>query len=61
VIAGQKCEADFYLAEWHIARGDTAAAKPLIVSALAGCPPNFIERLGAKAEAERLGLKEDKP
>jgi tetratricopeptide (TPR) repeat protein len=57
--AGQKCETDFYLAEWHIARGDVAAAKPLIASALAGCPVGFVERWAAKAEAERLGIKGD--
>ena len=56
-IAGQKCEADFYIAEWHIARGDTAAAKPLIAAAVAGCPKGFIELFAAQAEAERLGLK----
>jgi lipoprotein NlpI len=57
-IPGQKCEADFYLAEWQVARGDAAAAKPLIGSALSGCPAGFIELYGAKAEAERLGMKE---
>jgi lipoprotein NlpI len=59
-IPGQKCEADFYLAEWNIARGGKDAAKPLIASALAGCPAGFIELRAAKGEAKRLGVKEDK-
>jgi lipoprotein NlpI len=58
-IPGQKCEANFYLAEWKIAHGDADVAKLLLASALTGCPAGFIELQGAKAEAKRQGMKED--
>lgn len=54
--AGQLCEADFYIAEWHIAHGGSDAAKPLIARAAAKCPHNFVEYGMAKVEAGRLGL-----
>lgn len=53
---GQKCEADFYTGEWHLVRGNTEAAKPLISSAVEHCPKNFIEYSAAQQEAKRLGL-----
>lgn len=31
------CEMNFYVAEWHIARGELATAKPLLETAVAGC------------------------
>jgi rhomboid protease GluP len=54
--SGQICEADFYVGEWHIARGNTGAAKPLIAHAVAACPKTFIEYFAAQEEASRLGL-----
>lgn len=59
VIAGQKCEADFYVGEWYLARGKADAAKPLIASAVAHCPKEFIETSAAVAEAARLGLAKE--
>lgn len=56
--AGQACEANFYIAEWQIARGNKDAAKPLIAEAVAKCPKGFVEYPGAKAEAGWLGLPE---
>jgi len=57
---GRRCEADFYIAEWQIARGDTQAAKTLIGTAMAGCPKSFIEYQLAREEAPRLGLEPPK-
>jgi lipoprotein NlpI len=50
----QKCEADFYVAEWWLGRGDAASAKPLLESAAANCPHGFVEYAGAKIELARL-------
>jgi tetratricopeptide (TPR) repeat protein len=53
-VTGQKCEADFYLAEWHIVKGDAAAAKPLMQRAAESCPKTFIETGMVKTELARL-------
>jgi lipoprotein NlpI len=50
----QKCEANFYVGEWHLLKGEVAAARKRFEQALAGCPPNFIEREMAEIEAKRL-------
>jgi tetratricopeptide (TPR) repeat protein len=49
----QKCEADFYTAEWHLARKNKDAAIPLLVSAAKSCPKSFIEYSGARVELKR--------
>jgi lipoprotein NlpI len=50
----QKCEANFYIGEWHLLKGDVASARKRFEQAVAGCPPNFIERDMAEIEARRL-------
>ena len=63
-VAGQTCEFNFYSAEWHIARGNSEAAKPLITEAVAKCPKGFVEYEAAVVEVRRLGLppaKEETP
>ena len=50
----QKCEANFYIGEWHLLKGDVASARKRFEQAVAGCPPNFIERDMAEIEAKRL-------
>lgn len=52
-ISNQQCEANFYLAEWWLARNDAATAKPLLQAAANKCPKNFVEYDGARFE---LGL-----
>ncbi|MDE2182018.1 MAG: tetratricopeptide repeat protein [Alphaproteobacteria bacterium] len=49
----QKCEADFYVAEWQLARKNPDAAKPLLQQARAECPHNFIEYFAAQTEIDR--------
>jgi lipoprotein NlpI len=56
----QKCEADFYLAEWHLARKNAGAAVPLLQSAVTDCPYGFIEQDAARAELKRQGVKLEK-
>jgi lipoprotein NlpI len=48
------CDANFYVAESHLAHGDAAAAKPLLTRAAADCPFASFERMGATAELTRL-------
>ncbi|MGA7673760.1 MAG: hypothetical protein WCA78_01785 [Rhizomicrobium sp.] len=49
----QKCEADFYIGEWQLARKNPDAAKPLLQAAVSECPQNFIEYFAAKVELKR--------
>jgi lipoprotein NlpI len=53
-VINQQCEADFYIAEWWLARNDTASAKPLLESAYQKCPKNFIEYAEARFELGTL-------
>lgn len=53
-IAGQQCEAEFYVAEWWLARNDAASAKPLLESASQKCPKNFVEYGEARFELGTL-------
>lgn len=50
----QRCEAGFYVAEWHLAKGDAAAARKRFEEAVARCPASFIERAMAETEIKRL-------
>lgn len=50
------CELNFYLAEWHLARGEAAAAEPLLKAAVASCPKTSIEHGAAAVELERSGI-----
>ena len=52
----QKCEANFYIGEWHLLKGDIASARKRFEQALGGCPPNFIERTMAEIEERRLPI-----
>jgi lipoprotein NlpI len=50
----QKCEANFYIGEWHLLKGDVASARKRFEQALEGCPPSFIERTMTETEMKRL-------
>jgi lipoprotein NlpI len=50
----QKCEANFYVGEWHLLKGDVASARKRFEQAFGGCPLNLIERDMAEIEAKRL-------
>jgi tetratricopeptide (TPR) repeat protein len=52
---GDRCEAEFYVGEWHLLKGDAAAARAALKRAADTCPGTFIESLGAQAELRRLG------
>jgi tetratricopeptide (TPR) repeat protein len=50
----QKCEANFYVGEWYLLKGDVASARKRFEQALGRCPLNLIERNMAEIEAKRL-------
>ena len=54
VQSDQLCEANFYLAHWHLLRDERDRALPLLKQAQAGCPKDFLEYEGAVAELRRL-------
>jgi len=49
----QKCEADFYVGEWQLARKNGAAAKPLLQQAVSECPHNIAAFTLAQVELKR--------
>lgn len=50
----QRCEANFYVAHWHLIQGRREPALALLKEARAGCPKDFLEYEGAAAELQRL-------
>jgi lipoprotein NlpI len=52
----ERCEAQFYIGEWYLLRGDSVAAGVAFRDAAAMCPKNFNEYDGALAELKRLNL-----
>lgn len=50
----QQCEAQFYVGEWKLLRGDTAGASAAWQVAAQRCPRSFTEYKGARAELKRL-------
>jgi lipoprotein NlpI len=49
-----KCEADFYVGEWQLARGDAGTAKKLFQTATAECPRDYIAFDAARRELNRV-------
>jgi hypothetical protein len=50
----ERCEAQFYLGEWYLLRGDRAAAAAALQLAVDTCPKPFYEYDGAVIEQMRL-------
>jgi lipoprotein NlpI len=50
----QRCEAQFYVGEWHLLREHRAEATSALEVAAGACPKTFIEYKGAVAELKRL-------
>ena len=50
----ERCEAQFYLGEWHLLRSDPTAAAAALRNAAATCPKNFSEYDGAIFELKQL-------
>ena len=49
-----RCEANFYVAHWHLFQNAPDRALPLLQEAERGCPKHFLEYEGALAELRRL-------
>jgi len=49
-----RCEASFYVAQWHLVRNERDRALPLLKEAQSGCPKNNLEYEGTLAELRRL-------
>lgn len=50
----RRCEAVFYVAQWHLLRGETDAARSLLREAQRVCPRDEIEYEGSVAELRRI-------
>jgi lipoprotein NlpI len=55
ITSDERCEAQFYLGQWHILRRELTDAVKLLRDAVEICPKPFIEYKGAMAELKRLG------
>ena len=50
----EKCEAQFYIGQWHLVRGARPLAAKALQAAVDTCPKDFVEYRGALAELKRL-------
>jgi lipoprotein NlpI len=50
----QRCEADYYIGQWHVIRGERESAVAHFLAAQDECPRFFLEYTGAAAELKRL-------
>ncbi|MEK6551225.1 MAG: tetratricopeptide repeat protein [Pseudomonadota bacterium] len=53
----QLCEANFYIGQWQLTKGDRASATASLRTARDHCPKTFVEYTGAVHELKRLGVK----
>ena len=53
-VREQRCEAAFYLSQWHLTRGERQRAETLLREAATNCPRTFVEQEAAIAELRRL-------
>jgi lipoprotein NlpI len=51
---GEKCEAQFYIGEWHLLRKDRSEAAKALQAAADSCPKDFVENRAAVEELKRL-------
>lgn len=52
----QRCEANFYVAEWHLGQNDPSLATSLLLEAIRNCPRDSTEYGASKTELKRLGV-----
>jgi tetratricopeptide (TPR) repeat protein len=51
--ADEKCEAEFYVGQWHLVRGEREQARPLLQGVVDRCSKELIEHAAAAAELRR--------
>jgi lipoprotein NlpI len=49
-----RCEAQFYIGQWHVLKGNLPDAESALKVAVDTCPKDFIEYPSARAELRRL-------
>ena len=54
VKADDRCEAQFYIGQWHVLKSNAAEAAVSLKAAVDTCPKTFIEYHAAVAELKRL-------
>jgi rhomboid protease GluP len=52
----EKCDAAFYMGQWHVLRGNRPEARVAFQTAMESCPKNLIEHDVAVTELRRLPL-----
>jgi len=52
----QRCEVNFFAAEWHLGRHDTGAATAMLLDGVKTCPADLVALSSAKTELKRLGV-----
>jgi lipoprotein NlpI len=50
----QTCDAQFYIGQWHVVKGNRADAETALRAAADTCPSSAVEYRGAVAELKRL-------
>ena len=50
----QQCEAQFFIGQWHVLKGNAAEAETALKAAVETCPKSWIVYAGAVAELKRL-------
>ena len=50
----QRCEAQFYIGQWYVLKGNAAEAETAFKVAVETCPKEFVEYAGAVVELKRL-------
>jgi tetratricopeptide (TPR) repeat protein len=50
----ERCEAQFYIGQWHVVKGNTAEAATALKAAVDTCPKTFVEYQAAVAELKRI-------
>jgi tetratricopeptide (TPR) repeat protein/V8-like Glu-specific endopeptidase len=53
----ERCEAEFFLAEWHLLAGEPDAAQAMLETAASSCPRSFNEYTSGVAELKRSSLR----
>ncbi len=57
MITGQRCEAAFYVAEWHLTQKDAIDVRPLLTQAATACPADYVEYTAAQIALNRMNSR----
>ena len=54
VTPGDRCEAQFYIGQWHVLKASKAEAETALKAVVGTCPEILVEYAAAVAELKRL-------